>query len=1056
MTDTNKGLIAWFARNSVAANLLMIAIIIGGLLSYFKLLNKQMFPQLEINWIEVNVSYPGAAPQEVEEGFTIRVEEALKSLQGLDRIITYSNRNASQSYLRVDESYDPQEILNEVKAQIDSISSFPEGMERPRVERIKFRQEVQYLSLYGDLTPRQLKELGKQIHDEIQMLPGISISEFYGGLNYEIGIEISKDKLREYGLSFRDVAAAVQGFSANQSAGQIKTAKGYISLRVENQAYSGIEFENLPLLSLADGTQVKLGDVATVKDGFVDGIQYSKFNGKNSTTFFIGASKDQSMTDVADVIDAYIAQKAKALPEGVKLESWVDMTYYLNGRLDMMLDNMKYGGVLVFLMLALFLRLRLAFWVMMGLPIAFLGTLLVMPFEMVGVTINVMSLFAFILVLGIVVDDAIVIGESAHAEIEEKGQSLENVIRGVNRVAMPATFGVLTTVAAFVPMVIDDGPGSAFSHSIGFVVIFCLLFSLVESKLILPAHLAKMKYRPPNPKNPLDWLRGKIDGGLKYFIEQKYQPVLKKMIHYRYTVILGFISVFLISGGMFAGGMVRFVGQPKIPHDFPAITIDMTVNSSEKATMDATLQIEKMVYDIDKQIIARHGQTMISDMQIDLRSRTSAQIMVKLVDPELRTIDTFELSEMWREAMPVIPGVKSLSIRDNLIGNQRDDGDISFRLAGKDIEQLEAATMELKAKLRAMKGVGDINDSMQTNADEVQLVLKPLAYNLGLTLSDVAAQVSFGFYGLEAQRILRKGEEIRVMVRYPEEQRNSISLVQHVLIKTPTGVEVPLSEVATINIVEGVTSIRREGGQRTLNVWASVDDTQAEPMEITKEIRDNYLPELLRKYTRVSSEVAGQIKEEMDSRVSQLINFLISLLVIYALLAIPLRSYSQPLIIMSVIPFGIIGAVFGHMILGMDMSALSLFGIIAASGVVVNDSLVMVDYVNKAREQGIALKDAVVHAGCRRFRAIFLTSLTTFIGLIPIIMETSMQAKMVIPMAVSLAFGVLFATVVTLCLIPCLYVALEDFKNKVLPRLGRFLKLATGLSLLFPAKEGVK
>jgi multidrug efflux pump subunit AcrB len=1040
MSNSSKGLIAWFARNSVAANLLMIFILLGGLVTYHFGINKQMFPQQSPNWIEIGVSYPGAAPQEVEEGITLKIEEALKGLQGLDRTITYSNRNFSRTQVKVDDAYDPQEILNDVKSQIDSISSFPDGMERPKVERIKRRQEVLYISLYGDLSNRQLKELGKQIHDEIQALPLISISQFYSGLDYEIGIEISKDRLREYGLTFRDVANTVKSFSANKSAGQIKAQNGYISLRVENQAYSGLDFENLPLVSLADGTQIKLGDVATVKDGFTEGIQYSKFNGKNSTTFFIGASKDQSITDVAQEMKNYIEKKQKSLPEGVKLETWVDMTYYLEGRLNMMIDNMKYGGLLVFLMLALFLRLRLAFWVMMGLPIAFMGTLLVLPLDFVGVTINVISLFGFILVLGIVVDDAIVIGESIHAEIEENGQSLDNVVKGAQRVAMPATFGVLTTVAAFVPMVVIGGPGSAFAHAIGFVVIFCLLFSLIESKLILPAHLARMKIDKPNPRNPMYRVRAVIDGGLKRFIHGVYKPLLEKSLHYRYTVLSSFVAVLIISFGLFASGLMRFISNPKIPHDFPEIHIEMGLNSSEQSTLEGALAIEKMILSVDKQIVKEFGRKMISDMQIDLRSRTTAKIMAKLVDPEVRPMGTFALSQRWREAMPVIPGIKNLTVRDDIFSGGRDDGDISFRLAGSDDEQLKAAAAELKAKLRSLKGVGDINDSMQSVTDEVQLELKPLAYSLGLTLSDVASQVSFGFYGIEAQRILRRGDEIKVMIRYPQEQRNSISQVEHVLIKTPNGTEVPLSEVATINIVDGVSRIRRENGKRTLNVWAAVDDSQAEPLRITREIRDNYMPQMLRKYSRVTSEVSGRIQEQIDSQRTQLFNFLLTLLIIYALLAIPLKSYSQPIIIMSVIPFGIIGAMVGHIILGLDMSSLSMFGIIAASGVVVNDSLVMVDFVNKARERGIAIKEAVCMAGVRRFRAIFLTSITTFMGLIPIISETSLQAKIVIPMAVSLAFGVLFATVVTLLLIPCLYIILDDIKMRLGLKKERFLQ----------------
>ncbi|XQW85570.1 efflux RND transporter permease subunit [Thalassotalea piscium] len=1029
MDNTNKGLIAWFARNSVAANLLMVFIIVGGLLTAFTI-NKQMFPQVKINWIQYSAIYPGAAPQEVEEGITIKIEEALETVQGLERVITYSNRNASSGYFRVDESYDPQVVLEEVKSAIDSIPSFPDGMERPKVERIKFRQEVMYISLYGDLSNTELKELGRSIHDEIQQLPLINISEFYSGLGYEISIEVSKDKLREYGLSFTDVALAVRSYSRNMSAGQIKAENGYINLRVENQAYRGHEFEQIPLITLADGSKVLLGEIATVNDGFEEGIQYSKFDGKNSMTFFIGAAENQSITDIAKIMHKYVGEKSESLPAGVNLETWVDMTYYLEGRLTMMLDNMKSGAVLVFLMLALFLRVRLAFWVMMGLPVCFLGTLLVMPMEFIDVTINITSLFAFILVLGIVVDDAIVMGESAHSEVEEKGHSTENVIRGVQRVAMPATFGVLTTIAAFVPFVLGDGPSSAFSKSIGFVVIFCLLFSLIESKLILPSHLANMKVKKFNPKNPIDRLRRSIDKGLKHFIDNVYQPSLTVFIRYRYGVFMFFISLLLISAGLYSGGILRFVGQPKIPHDFPRISIEMNVDSSDKATLDTLLKVENILNDVDKQVETEFGKGMIADMNVELRGRTNGQITVKLVDPDDRVMDTFALADKWRTAIPKMPGVKSFTISDNLFGGGREDGDISFRLESKNDDQLLAAAIALKEKLNSLKGVGDVNDSRQTSAKEVQFELKPLAYSLGLTLSDIASQVSYSFYGLEAQRILRDTEEIKVMVRYPLEQRSSIGHVDDVMIKAPNGAELPLSELANIKLTKGVTSIRRENGNRTINVWASVDADQVEPLAVTKEITENYIPQLLRQFPTVKSEITGRIQEEMEGAAKQMRDFIVSLMVIYSLLAVPLRSYSQPIMIMSVIPFGVIGAAFGHLLLGMDMNTLSMFGIIAASGVVVNDSLVMVDYVNNSRKEGVPLKEAVIHAGTKRFRAIMLTSLTTFIGLVPIVFfETSMQAKLVVPMAVSLSFGVLFATIVTLVLIPSLYVIIEDIRG---------------------------
>jgi multidrug efflux pump subunit AcrB len=1040
MEDTNKGLIAWFARNSVAANLLMIIILLGGLLTANSI-RKQFFPAVEINWIEFSAVYSGTAPQEVEEGITVKIEQALERVQGLKRIITYSNRNMANGYFQIEDEYDPQVVLEEVKSEIDSISTFPAGMEPPKVERIKIRQEVMYLSLYGDLSQRQLKDLGERIHDEMMQLPGVNITEYYGGLAYEISVEVSKDRLREFGLTFNDVAEAVRGYSRNMSAGQIKAENGYINLRVENQAYVGYEFEDLPLLTLEDGTTILVGDIATVTDGFEDGIQYSKFNGKNSVTFFIGAARNQSITDVAKTIRDYVDKKQKVLPQGVQLEPWVDMTYYLEGRLDLMLDSMKSGAVLVFLMLALFLRVRLAFWVMMGLPVCFLGTLLFMPLSFIDVTINVISLFAFILVLGIVVDDAIVMGESAHTESQEHGQSVESVIRGVQKVAMPATFGVLTTIAAFLPITLDDGPSSAFGQAIGFVVILCLLFSLIESKLILPAHLAHMK-RPkvvqPGSKNPLDWLRNgvnfvqaRVDKGLIWFIENIYRPSLQLAVKYRYTVIMLFISFILICAGLYAGGLVRFIGQPKIPHDFPRVKIEMNVDASEKSTLEAALAIESTLYSVDKELVEKYGQGMIAEMQVDLRGRTSAEVMTKLVDPELRPMNTFEVAELWRQKMPQIPGVKSFTIQDSLFGGGLEDGDISFRLEGKDETQLVAASLALKEKLNSLKGVSDVNDSRQSSAKEVQFQLKPLAHSLGLTLANIAGQVGNSFYGLEAQRIIRNGEEIKVMLRYPEEQRNSIALVQDVLIKTSQGAELPLSEVAEISVVQGVNSIRRENGNRTINVWASVDADQAEPFKLAKDIRDNFMPELLAKYPRVRSEVSGSIQEQLDSADTQMRDFIISLLVIYSLLAIPLKSYLQPIMIMSVIPFGVIGSVLGHILLGIDLSALSMFGIIAAAGVVVNDSLVMVDYVNKSRLQGVAIKEAVLNAGCRRFRAIMLTSLTTFIGLVPIMAETSMQAQMVIPMAVSLAFGVLFATVVTLCLIPCLYIAIEDSKTMI-------------------------
>jgi multidrug efflux pump subunit AcrB len=990
-----------------------------------------MFPQIETNWIHFTGVYPGAAPQEVEEGITIKIEEALNTIEALKRVITYSRRGVANGWFEIDLGYDPQIVLEEIKSAIDSVSTFPDTMERIKIEREKFKQDVMYLSLYGDLSQAELKKLARKVYDEIQQLPNINILHLYDGLDYEISIEVSKDKLREYALSLKDIANAVRRSSRNMSAGQIRTQNGYINLRIENQAYRGYEFEQIPIITLKDGTLILLKDVATVIDGFESGLHYSKFNGKNSVTISVGAAENQSITIIAKTIKNYVQKKSKVLPKGLQLEAWIDMTYYLEGRLTMMLDNMKSGSLLVFLILALFLRVRLAFWVMMGLPVCFLGTLFLMPTEFVDVTINIISLFAFILVLGIVVDDAIVMGESAHEEIEKYGHTTDNVIRGIKRVAMPATFGVLTTIAVFVPFLWGEGPSAAFGKAIGSIVILCLIFSLIESKLILPGHLVKMKIKPFNPKNPIDQVRRWVDFHLGEYVEKSYRPMLLRCLEYRYTVLTFFISLMLLSAGLFSGGFIRFIGQPKIPHDFPRVNVTMNPSASEKTTLQTLLNIERIIYNVDRDIKEKYGRSMISNMQVDLRSRTSGKVMVKLVIPKERPINTFELVELWRQAIPNYPGVKSLSILDNLFsGGGRDNGDITFRLESQNNTQLLAVSKALKEKLNSIKGVGDVNDSRQKKSKEIRLTLKPLAYSLGLSLADIASQVSYSFYGLETQRILRNSDEIKVMLRYPLEQRNSIGHVGDVMIKTPRGLEIPLSELAKVTLTDGVSSIRRENGNRTISVWANVDAEQVEPFKVAKNIRKHYLPMLLKQYPHVKTHITGNIQEEMDAQVKLLRDFVISILVIFSLLAIPLKSYSQAIMIMIVIPFGIIGSVFGHFILGMDLSSLSVMGILAASGVVVNDSLVMVDYVNHARKKGESLKNAVLGAGTRRFRAILLTSLTTFIGLVPIIFfETSAQALIVIPMAVSLSFGVLFATIVTLIFIPSLYMIIEDLKG---------------------------
>jgi len=1033
--NTNKGIIAWFARNPVAANLLMIAIIIGGLNSALNI-RKQMFPQVENTWINVSALYRGASPQEVEETITTKLEEALKSIAGIERIISRSNRGYASADLKVLDGYKPLEVLDEVKSAVDSISSFPDGMERPQVRYTEYRQEVMYISLAADVPTKELKRLGEILHDELRALPDVNMTDFYSGANYEISIDVPQDKLREYQLTFSDIAAAVRNFSTNTSAGEIRSDQGHISVRVEDQAYIGAEYENIPLRNLPDGSKLRLGDVATVNDGFEEGVNYSKLDGINCLTFFVGASKDQSITDISTTVNNYLVERQKTLPEGYRFEPWVDLTYYLNGRLNMMLENMFWGGLLVFLILTVFLRTKLAFWVMMGLPVSFLGALAFLPVGMVGVTINVASLFAFIMVLGVVVDDAIIIGESVHTETQEHGLTMDNVIRGAQRVAVPATFGVLTTMAAFMPMALESGPNSAFPHAIGYVVLLCLAFSLVESKLILPAHLAAMSQEKPNSNNPITKFRRKVDERLNSVIVQYYRPLLESAIHYRYTALAAFFGLMIITGGLFAAGAIRLIMMPKIPHDYSRVILEMNPDAPESALLEGMLKLDTMIRAENAKIEQEFGQKLVAKVQMYDEGRTKATIQAKLVEPELRPINTFELSERWRSAMPSIPHMKNITIIDSIFHGGTNDGDVSFRIKGRNDAQLKAAATDIRAELLQRKGVYEVNDSEQQAAREIRFKLKPVAYGLGLTTTSVAAQTSFSLYGIEAQRIMRDREEIRVMVRYPKDERNALASINNVLIRTPSGAEVPLSEVASIEFAEGINQIYREDGNRAITIWGAVDLEQAEPFKIADEMHKSVFPDIKARYPSIVIEESGQLKNQRETADSQILSMLIIFLPIYVLLALALKSYAQPVMIMSVIPFGVLGAVFGHLLLGLDLSMMSIFGITAVIGVVVNDSLVMVDYVNRARERGETLINAVLHAGQRRFRAIILTSITTFIGLVPIMTETSLQAKIVIPMAVSLAFGVLFATLVTLLLVPCLYVISSDINRgltKILP-----------------------
>ncbi|MBU2918187.1 efflux RND transporter permease subunit [Psychrosphaera sp. F3M07] len=1014
------GLIAFFANNSVAANLMMVFIILMGLASYFTI-QRQMFPNIEINYIQITASYPGASPQEIEESILIKIEESLKGVTEIEKQTGRAFRNFGQITLEIDPDKNLSEVLDKVKSKTDSIATFPGAMEPITVSQIEFNQDVVELSLIGDFPVPELKRVAKQVEQELLELNNISLVDVYAP-SEEIAIEIKPEALRKYDLTLSDISQAIRRYSANYSAGQLRTSSGVISVRIENQYYSGEEFRDIPVKVGKNGSRVLLEDIAIIKDGFVEGENYAKMSGVNVVNMSVKATKDQNTIPVAKSVKDFVELRNKTLPIGMNLEVIVDMTYYLNARLDMMLKNLVQGSLLVALMLTIFLRFRLAFWVMLGLPVCFLGAVMMMP--VLGISINILSLFAFIMVLGIVVDDAIVIGESAYSEVEKHGGGVENVVRGAKKVATPATFGVLTTIAVFAPSLFTSGPQGDFFFNIAGVAILCLVFSLIESKLILPAHLSHMKVTPIKPGSWREKFNAKFFG----FVNGTYKNFLNKCVEWRWLVLMVFIGLLLLSIGLLQGNYVRMVATPKVPHDFPSISIEMNETVSDEMTINAIKTIEEVMIKVEKETVSEYGTGMVKDILAYNQGRTEGRIMAPLVDEELRPFDTFELARRWRENMPIIPGMKSFTVQDDVNGGGN-QGEFGYLLFGPDIPTLNAAGRQLISMLQQEKGLYDVSSTIDPASKEIQLDLKPVAYDLGLNLQTIASQIGASFYGGEAQRVLRGGEEIRVMVRYPQLTRERFSELKYAIVTTPSGQEVMLGDVVTLTEKPGISYIRREGGYRSVYIYGSIDEDVIEPNEVVKSIQENLLPKLKELYPSVKSELGGQIEEDQSQQSEQIMFFIAGMLMIYILLAVPLKSYSQPLIIMSVIPFSLTGAIAGHWFLGLDMSTMSMFGLIAAAGVVINDSLVMTDYVNQKRSAGFSIKDSVVEAGTERFRAITLTSITTFVGVLPIMFETSLQARFVVPMAAGLGFAVLYATVITLILVPCLYLILEDFRR---------------------------
>lgn len=1056
-----EGIIGWFVRNHVAANLMMFAIIGLGLYSGLNL-RQQTTPDFDLNYVSVRVPYLGAAPEEVEEGVVIKIEEAIQDTKGIKKIKSTSSEGIGSVRAEVEIGADINEVLNEIKAKVDAISTFPELTEKPVVYKVEIPTGILFVSIYGDLDEYQRKNIAEEMKDELLNFPEIKSINLLGDRNFEISIEVTENTLREYDLTMSEISAAIRASSIDLPGGRIRTDGGDILLRTKGQVYTGEEFGALVLRTYPDGSRLLLSDIANIDDGFVESRSWGRFNGQSTLDMEILAAQAENEIETADRVKEYISEKSSSLPEGINLEVWGDRSIYLQDRLDMMSKNMLQGAILVFIVLSLFLRLKVAIWAVIGIPIAFFGALWLMPVGPFPVTINMISLFGFIMVLGIVVDDAIIIGESIYTKIRADGHSIENVIKGAQKVALPATFGVLTTIAAFAPMLFVTGFAGPFFKAMSVVVILCLFFSIIESKLILPAHLAYAKIDEINeeeifsPYSTIPWYKRPsrlfqranrfVQNNLHSIIENKYAPLIEKAVRNRGLTIATFLSALIIIIGILNSGITKFVLFPEVPGDYVVVELTMIDGSSAESRDDVINRIEQAALDINDEWLEKYPNDLppINKMGAYTGGMTelgtpvagdNIGLLVAELPFENRKVSVLELENMWRDKVEDMPGVKKLTFDSGR--NIGGGSSISFNILGEDIKQLEEASKQLERKLTEYEGVFDIRSSLNVGGEEIKLDIKPQAESLGLSMASVGRQVRQAFYGEEAQRIQRGKNEIKVMVRYPEEDRTSIGNLESMRIRNNNGDEIPFSSVATASFGKAYSSIIRENGIRVVTVSADADSSTVEPRRVISDITENYIPEMRDKFPQLKFDLEGSSSETVKL-VQELTNASIAaLFLIYILIAIPLKSYLQPIIIMSVIPFGLIGAVIGHIVLNEAISMFSLFGLVALAGVVVNDSIIMVDFINKARQEGMDIIQAVVNSGTQRFRAIILTSLTTAIGLMPIMTETSTQAQFVIPMAISIAFGIVFATVITLFLVPCLYVLQDDFILKLKSLLGK-------------------
>ncbi len=1034
-----NNLLASFARNTVFANILLLLIFFAGFLAT-KMMVRESFPEFSIDKIHISVPYPGADPEEVEEGINQKIEEALESIQGIDQYTTKSMEHSASVLVDVKDGHDTAEVLDLVRSHINAISTLPADAEKPIIREIVRKQVVMLLALSGDLSEKQLKQWGERIKDEVKMIPLISQVEAYGTREYEIGIEISEEKLRRYGLTFDQVATMVRKSSLNLAGGTLRTAGEEIRIRTVGRKYTGEELADIVVLARPGGEIITLDRIAKIRDGFTEDPVFATIDDKPAMFVQIAKTEEEDAIKISNAVQAFVAEKEKILPPGVHISVFYDTTDSLRARISLLTRNGIIGLSLVFFMLWLFLDMRLSFWAGLGIPISIAGAMFIL--WSIDATINMISLFGLIMVLGIVVDDAIVVGEAIYVHRKRGESPLDAAVNGVSEVAMPVLAAVTTTIVAFIPLSYVGGTMGKFVAILPVVVISCLLISLIESLLLLPAHLSHLPdlNKPKKLWGPFDLIergRAAVSTGLETFIEKRYVPFISAVLNWRYVSLAVAIAVLMLSMGLVKGGLVKFQVFPKLDGFVITSTVEFPEGTPPDVTSEALTQIET-AFDrlaektttisgepLVRQRLVLVGQVLSGDMGATGPHMGSIQII--LLPSEERGVHSNDLLIAWEKEVGGIPGVKSLSFEGMAAGPQ--GAEIEVWLQGREMNDLLHAADDLQEALTEFQGVYQIRSDYAQGKNELQLSLKPEATTLGLSVQDLARQINAGFYGREAFRLQRGSDDIRVKVRYTALERSRISDFEKVHIRTADGREVPLLSVADISFAPGFSTITRTDGLRRIKVTAEVNNRLANSGEIFAELGKTTFRKLKAEYPGIHLAMQGSKKNTRESFASLKVGFPIAMLGIFVIIATIFRSYIQPFIILFTIPFGIIGAIIGHLLLGYNLSMMSIFGMVALSGVVINDAIVLIERINNNLADGMKLFDAIIQGGARRFRAIFLTSISTIGGLAPLIMETDMQARFLIPMALSVAGGVAFATGLTLILIPSLLVIINDLRR---------------------------